>query len=75
MFWQGFFFTLGFGAGSLAFASLLMGVTAMLECLWKRFRKPRRMEGAVNIRIWQERISEMRDANGDFRPAGQKPVA
>jgi hypothetical protein len=75
MFSQGFFFALGFGVGSLAFASLLMGATAMLECLWLRFRNPKQRNGTVDIRIWQERRSKMKGPSEGFRPASQKPVA
>ncbi len=69
MFWQGFIFSLGFTCGCVVFSVLLVGTVLAIEQLREFFQKPRKMDGTINIRQWQQRAQVRRNAREDFRPA------
>ncbi|MEI9979971.1 MAG: hypothetical protein WDN23_13420 [Edaphobacter sp.] len=54
MFWQGFLFSLGFASGCFVFTVFFIGTAVAIEQLSELFKKPRKMNGTINIRQWQE---------------------
>jgi hypothetical protein len=66
---KGFLFALGFGAGCLVFSFSLATAIVAIEMLALYFRKPKAMDGTVDILRWQER--KLARKSGHENPAAQ----
>lgn len=70
MFFQGFLFALGFGAGCFVFAFALVTALLMVEKIILLFHPPKEMDGIVDIRRWQERTTARKSGHDHPRNAG-----
>jgi hypothetical protein len=55
MFLRGFLFALGFCGGSFVFTVSVAIAILAIEKLVLHFRRPKKIDGIVDIRHWQER--------------------
>jgi hypothetical protein len=71
MFFQGFLHALGYAVGCFVFIFMMLTALVVMENLLLPFRRPKRINGANDIREWQHRrTSAAREVQEDFRPAG-----